>query len=84
MAAIFIALIGIVDLITLASWGFHDGYQYRGVWYSVVGSSGEFLAAIIWIVLAIATYFIDYIILIIVISQKIMVVQRLTEISKKK
>lgn len=84
VAAIPLIFVGIVE-VYMATDSFLDGYE--GIWSFIIGKeayTSAILAAFIWIILAVAAYFIDYVILKTIISQRIMVVQRLTEISKKK
>ncbi|NMP37458.1 MAG: hypothetical protein GX051_04960 [Clostridiales bacterium] len=83
IVTVFIAFIGVADVLAATEF---LGSSYDGILSFIVGNevytSGIF-AFIIWAILAVALYFIIYIVSKIAISQKIMVVQRLTEIKEK-
>ena len=83
IVSILVGLVGLIDI--LASTAFF-GDPYAGILKFLVGSeafTSGFFALVVWAIFAAALYFMVLIISKISISQKIMVVQRLTEIKNK-
>lgn len=76
-------LVGFIE-VCVGTEGF--GYNYEGLLQGIVGSMeyiSAILASFVWLIVAVVGFCVALIISKIVVSQKIMVVQRLTEIGKK-